>query len=140
MQVWLQLEFCCLAIVTEIYLFLWYNLSISLTTFLNVQGTLRDLSKGGRNVSMDHVEPVSTTRKNPNVSRICIFFKFWKHIPFLCFMIFFFLVYTSSVLGLHPIAFSFNEFFIYDFPLVLLIFFPLGMGGCTTLGLCIVII
>lgn len=76
MQVWLQLEFCCLAIVTEIYLFLWYNLSISLTTFLNVQGTLRDLSKGGRNVSMDHVGPVCTTRKNPNISRICIFFKF----------------------------------------------------------------
>lgn len=46
-------------------------------------------------------------------------------------MIFFFLVYTSCVLGLHPIAFSFNEFFTYDLPhafIFYFLFFILGMG------------
>lgn len=31
---------------------------LSFTGLLVVQGTLRDLSKGGRNVSLDHMEPV----------------------------------------------------------------------------------
>ena len=31
------------------------------TSLLIIQGTLRDLSKGGRNLSVDHIEPVSMT-------------------------------------------------------------------------------
>ena len=39
--------------------FFFCDFSFSVTVLLNAQGTLRDLSKGGRNISMDQTEPVT---------------------------------------------------------------------------------
>lgn len=50
-------NFFLLALLSYIY-FQWFV--ISWTSLLDMQGTLRDLSKGGRSVSMDQTEPVCT--------------------------------------------------------------------------------
>lgn len=41
---------------------------------LVVQGTLRDLSKGGRNIPMDQIEPVCVMRKARNILWPATFF------------------------------------------------------------------
>ena len=54
--------------------FFYCDLSFSVTALLNVQGTLRDLSKGGRNISMDQTEPVSVTGIFLTLQIICFYY------------------------------------------------------------------